>query len=100
MGIELELGVLLALVVFGTALFGVFEVETPKWRRVLKWAVVTGGTVALYFAIGHVALVILMGLSAGAVVYHGWWCRCHGIHPIHATPRREYYRLRGWDWRE
>ena len=27
-------------------------------------------------------------------------CRKHGIHPLHATPRRRYYELRRWEWKE
>jgi hypothetical protein len=100
MGIELELLVLLALVVFGTSIFGVFEVETPRWRKAAKWLVVCGGTVGLYYAFGHAALVFPIGLAAVSVAYHFWWCHRYGIHPLHAAPRRKFYELRGWRWRE
>jgi hypothetical protein len=30
------------------------------------------------------------------VAFHIWWCRMHGIDPVHATPRKRYYELRGW----
>jgi hypothetical protein len=100
MGIELELLVLLALVIFGTSLFAVFEVETPRWRKVAKWLVVCGGTVGSYFACGHVAVVFPIGLAAVSVGYHVWWCHRHGIDALHATPRRKYYELRGWHWHD
>ncbi len=37
MGVELELYVLLAALILGSSVFAVFEVETPKWRKALKW---------------------------------------------------------------
>ena len=100
MGIEVELYVLLAIVILGASLFAVFEIETARWRKVLKWLIFCGGTVALYYEVGHFALVFPLSLVAIGTVVHFWWCRKHGIHPIQATPRRRYYELRGWDWPE
>jgi hypothetical protein len=98
MGIELELGVLLAISILGPAVFSVFEQETAAWRKVLKWGIVSGGTLVLYRAIGHGALVFPLGLSLAGLCFHFWWCRRNGIHPLRATPRRRYYELRGWEW--
>ena len=100
MGVELELYVLLAVMILGTSVFAVFEVETPGWRKALKLLIVSGGTVSLYYVVGHVALVLPLGGAAIGTTFHFWWCHKHGIHPIHATPRRRYYALRGWPWRE
>lgn len=100
MGIELELYVLLAAAILGETLFAVFEIETARWRKLVKWLIVTGGTLALYYAVGHLALVFPLGLAALGTVAHFWWCRKHGIHPLRATPRRRYYELRGWSWPE
>ncbi len=36
MGIELELYVLIGVLVLASP-FAVFEVEKPRWRKVLKW---------------------------------------------------------------
>ncbi len=100
MGVELELYVLLAILILGSSIFAVFEVETAHWRKVLKWLIVSTATVGLYYAVGHYALVFLVGLAALGVSFHIWWCHRHGIHPIDATPRRRYYELRGWAWPE
>ena len=100
MGIELELAVLLALVILGSAVFGVFEIGSPRWRRVLKWLVLCGGTVGLYSVFGHWALVFVLAAAVGSIGYHLWWCRRHGIHWLSAAPRRKYYELRGWRWEE
>ena len=43
MGIELELYMLIGLLTLGASIFAVFEVETPRWRKVLKWLILVGG---------------------------------------------------------
>lgn len=92
----LELAVLLALAVIGPGVFAVFEVETPAWRKVLKWSFLSGLTLWLYTFIGHWSLMVPgFGLVAGTT-FHYWWCRKNGIDPLRATPRKRYYELRGW----
>ena len=100
MGIELELGVLLGMFVVGESIFGPFEVETPAWRKILKWAVVVGLTLTLYQPFGHLALAVPLGLGGLGTAFHFVWCAKNEIHPFHATPRRRYYELRGWEWAE
>lgn len=100
MGIELELGVLLLILLFGADIAAPFEVETPAWRKILKWSVIIAVTFALYGFIGHWALVAPVGLASLGLTVHFVWCRKNGIHPLRATPRRRYYELRGWDWHE
>lgn len=100
MGVELELLVLLVFLTVGTSVFTAFEVETPAWRKLLKWLIVVGGTVGLYYAVGHWALAFPLVTGAAGAIFHFTWCRKHGIDPIHATPRRRYYELRHWEWPE
>jgi len=100
MGIELELGVLVGLVVIGTEIFAPFEVETPVWKKLVKWSFVIALTLGLYQYIGHWAAVVPVGLAALGLSVHFIWCSRNGIHPIRATPRRRYYELRGWEWHE
>ena len=100
MGIEIELSVLLAMVVLGSGILGVFEVETRPWIRVAKWLVVCGITIGLYYLFGHGALAFPIAVSVVSVIHHMRWCRRHGIHALRATPRRRYYELRGWPWPE
>ncbi len=95
MGVELELYVVLAILILGASVGAVFEVETPRWRKVLKGLIVSAGTVGLYHVVGHLALILPLGLAAIGTTVHFCWCRKHGIHPIHATPRRKYYGSSG-----
>jgi hypothetical protein len=100
MGIELELSALLFMLTVGMVVFGRFEVERLAWRGLLKWAIIILGTVGLYQLVGHWSLLFpATGFVAGGIV-HTVWCRKHSIHPIHASPRRRYYELRGWAWPE
>ena len=98
MGFELELAVLLAIAVVGPATFAVFEAEAPAWRKILKWSLLTGLTWLAYRFAGHTALAVPLGLALLGLGLHWWWCIRHGIHPVHALPRRRYYELRGWAW--
>ncbi len=100
MGIELELGILLGLLLFGSEVFAPFEIETAVWRKILKWTLVIVLTLTLYGFIGHWAAVVPIGFSCLGLVVHFVWCRKNGIHPFRATPRKRYYQLRGWDWHE
>ena len=100
MGIELELSVLLGLLLFGTEIFAPFEVETPAWRKILKWSIVIAITLSLYRYIGHWAALVPIGLGSLGLVVHVVWCKKNGIQPLRATPRRRYYELRGWEWHE
>ena len=96
----LELSVLLAISILGSSFFAVFEVETPGWRKALKWALVSALTLGLARSIGHWALV-LPGIAATVgTTFHIIWCRRNRIDPLRATPRRRYYELRGWAWPE
>jgi hypothetical protein len=100
MGFEIELAVLLAIAITGPSVFAAFEVETPAWRKILKWSLVTGLTWVAYRSVGHRAVAIPLVLGAAGLGLHFWWCARHGIDPVHALPRRRYYELRGWAWRE
>lgn len=98
MGVELELLVLLLISVLGQTTFARFEIETPVWRKILKWLVIIGLTLGLQRFVGHWALVLPVTLGAAGTVFHFVWCRRNGIDPLRATPSRKYYQLRGWTW--
>ena len=100
LGIELELAVLLGALVVGASVFAAFEVETPAWRKLLKWSVMIALTLALTGPLGHWALAVPVAFGGLGLTYHVYWCRKNGIHPLRATPRRKYYELRGWKWPE
>jgi hypothetical protein len=100
MGIEPELATLLAFSIVGQSAFARFEVETPVWRKVLKWTLMCLFTLGLYRLVGHWALALPLGMAALGSTFHVVWCRRNGIDPLRATPARRYYQLRGWAWKE
>lgn len=100
MGIELELTVLLIIQTTFISAFAKFEVETPLTRKLIKWFIIDGITIGLYFVVGHWAVIFpILGLVPGTI-YHFNWCKKNGINPLKATPRRKYYESRGWKWEE
>jgi hypothetical protein len=99
-GIELELGILLVFHTVSSAAFGKFEIETPFLKKIVKWFIIYGITTGLYLLFKHWALLFpLLAITPGTI-FHFWWCRKNGIHPLKATPRKTYYELRKWKWEE
>ena len=92
----MEVAVVATIFAVGNIVFGHWEAETPKWRRVLKFVLVLGVTLALSaslgqgWAFGFVGLLVL-----AAVVVHAWWLpRCHGINGWTGEPKEKYYAAR------
>ncbi len=98
MGIELELGALLASAILGQSTFARFEIETPAIRKIVKWATLSAVTLLLYRFVGHWSLLLPVFLGAAGTSAHVIWCKRNGIDPWRATPHRRYYELRGWKW--
>ena len=96
LGVELEWAVLFGLLLVGGSVFAPFEVGTPAWNRILKWTAMAGLTLGVHRVAGHWALLVPTAISGLGLVAHVAWCRRHRIHPLRATPRRRYERLRGW----
>lgn len=98
MNTQAEWAALFVVCAVGTSLFDRFEIETPAWKKLIRWglaAVITIGTTPVF---GHGALLVLACVASLGAGVHVWWCARHGIHPLRATPRRRYYELRGWSW--
>lgn len=100
MGIELELIILLIIQAFANSFFAKFEIETPAWKKLLKWLLIDTITLGLYYIIGHYAIILPFVLIAAGTIIHFRICRKNGIDPLNATPRKKYYNLRGWKWVE
>ncbi len=99
-GIELELAILLLIQMVFISAFAKFEIETPLFKKLMKWLIIDGVTIGLYFIIKHWALIFPIVSLVPGTVYHFVWCKKNGIDPLHATPRKKYYKLRKWKWME
>ncbi len=97
---EIVLSTLIIIQMLGSIIFAPFELETPIWRKLLKWLIFDSITVGLYFLIGHWALIFSVIILTLGVLFHLNFCRKNGIDFLKATPRRKYYELRKWQWVE
>lgn len=100
MGVEIELAELLLIQLLATNFFARFEAETPAFRKIIKWLIIAGATIGLYYWLGHWAAIFPVVAMIPGTIYHFNWCRKNGIDPLRATPRKKYYQLRGWKWEE
>jgi hypothetical protein len=92
----LDVAVVMSIFGVGSILFGHFEEHKPKWQRLVKVAVVLGGTLAAsYLGYRWVAYSIIGLLGAGAAVVHLWWLPSHGINGWTGEPRDKYLELVG-----
>jgi hypothetical protein len=97
MNLWIDAAVMATFFALGNIVFGHFEERTPKWRRVLKFFLMTGGIVLLSATAGRQWSVgVVVSLFAVALFIHLWWLPKHGIHPFTAEPKEKYYALRGW----
>lgn len=78
----------------GNILFGRFEEHRPRWRRLLKLALVFAITVGLAQTVGRVwAYVWMIPLLLIAAWVHIVWLPRHGINGWTAEPRDKYLAL-------
>ena len=97
MNLWVDVAVMASLFAIGNILFGQFEERTPKWRRVLKFFLMTGLVTLVSATPGRAWSAALVGtLFCSVLVIHLWWLPKHGIHPWTAEPRDKYFALRGW----
>jgi hypothetical protein len=84
----------------GSTLFGHFEEGTPKVRCLSRWVGYLGMVALLSRTVRGPgpsptsSACLLSALSSTSSVQ---WCLRHGIKPLTAEPKDEYYRLRGWE---
>ena len=92
-----EVAVVSTLFAIGNILFGHFEEGTPKWRRLLKLALVTALGVTISARLGRVWFwAFLAAMALPAILIHAWWLPRRGINGWTGEPREKYYELRGW----
>ena len=92
-----EIAVVATIFAIGNILFGHFEAETPKWRRVSKVILLLAGTWLITTELGRPWSFLFIGvLIASAIVVHAWWLPRHGINGWTGEPKARYYQFRGW----
>jgi L-asparagine transporter-like permease len=96
----MEVAIVATIFAVGNILFGHWEVETPKWRRLLKFLIVLAVTILLSRTFGRLWAFIFVGILAlAALIVHGFWLPWrYGINGWTGEPKEKYYALRGWKY--
>lgn len=95
----MEIAIVATIFALGNILMGHWEEHTPKWRRVLKFFVVTGVTVGISAWLGRAWAFGFLGLlGVLVIVVHGWWLPRNGINGWTGEPKEKYYAMRGWKY--
>ena len=92
-----EVAVVATIFAIGNILFGHFEAETPKWRRVLKVILMLAVTRTISAELGRPwSYLFIGGLIVFVLIVHAWWLPRNGINGWTGEPKARYYALRGW----
>ena len=82
----------------GHILFGHFEERSPKWRKILKYIVITTIFISISIFFGRTVAFVVLGLSIIPVIYiHAVLLPKKGINGWTGEPKSKYYDFRGWD---
>lgn len=94
-----EVAIVSAIYAVGNMVFGHFEEQTPKWRRLGKYVLTLAIVLALSVYVGRWASMSLLGFMIVPLVYvHGYYLpKKKGINGWTGEPKRKYYAFRGWD---
>lgn len=91
-----EVAVVMSLFAVGSILFGHFEEHRPKWRRLLKVAVVLTLVLGLSATVGREWAFAALSLPLiGAAFIHLWWLPRNGVNGWTGEPKERYYELIG-----
>lgn len=82
----------------GHILLGHFEERSPKWRKILKYIVITTIFISISIFFGRTVALVVLGLSIIPVIYiHAVLLPKKGINGWTGEPKSKYYDFRGWD---
>jgi hypothetical protein len=93
-----EVAVVSFIFAVGNIVFGHFEEQTPKLRRVAKFLLVLVMITLLSYYFGRIVAMIVLAASFLPVVYvHGFILpNKKGINGWTGEPKSKYYEFRGW----
>ncbi|GAB3258235.1 hypothetical protein GCM10027347_21390 [Larkinella harenae] len=93
-----EVAIVSAIYALGNILFGQFEEQTPKWRRVGKYLFTLVFITSLSLLVGRTVAFIVLGAFTLPVLYiHGYYLpRKIGVNGLTGEPKSKYYDFRGW----
>lgn len=94
-----EIAVISVIFAIGNMVFGHFEEQTPKWRRVGKFILFLIIICLISTYAGRSAAMITLGYLIIPLLYiHGYYLpQKKGINGWTGEPKSRYYDFRGWD---
>ena len=94
-----EVAIVSIIYAIGNIVFGHFEEQTPRWRRIGKYFLTVGIIIAVSFYFGRmVAMVLLSAFIFPFLYIHGFYLpKKKGINGWTGEPKSKYYDFRGWD---
>ncbi len=91
-----DVAVVMSIFAVGNILFGHFEEHRPKWRRLLKVALVLAIVIGVASSVGRAwAYGVLAVPAVVAVWVHLVWLPRHGVNGWTGEPRARYHELVG-----
>lgn len=95
-----EIAIISMIFAVGGILFGHFEEQTLRWRRLLKFILFLGIFLLISYYAGRTWFHIALGIiTLFPLVIHIWWLPKNGINGWTGEPKEKYYELRGWSAR-
>lgn len=93
-----EVAVVSIIYALGNIVFGQFEEQTPKWRRVGKYILTIIFIIALSVYFGRTIAMIVLGSFLLPFLYvHGYHLpKKKGINGWTGEPKSKYYEFRKW----
>lgn len=94
-----EIALVSIIFAIGNIVFGHFEEQTPKWRRVSKYLLILLLIVSLSYFFGRTVAMVVLSLFLLPFLYiHGYYLpRKKGINGWTGEPKSKYYEFRGWN---
>jgi hypothetical protein len=94
-----EVAIVSIIFAVGNMVFGHFEEQTPKWRRVSKYILILIIICLISYYLGRTVAMMFLALSILPILYiHGYYLpKKKGINGWSGEPKSKYYEFRGWD---
>ena len=93
-----EIAIVSIIYALGNIMFGQFEEQTPKWRRVGKYILTVIIIIMLSIYLGRTVAMIVLGSFLLPFLYvHGYYLpKKKGINGWTGEPKGRYYEFRKW----
>jgi hypothetical protein len=93
-----EIAIVSIIYALGNIMFGQFEEQTPKWRRVGKYILTVIIIIMLSVYLGRTVAMIVLGSFLLPFLYvHGYYLpKKKGINGWTGEPKGRYYEFRKW----